>query len=532
MIEDCTSCNAQQSGIIPAPHKAVTMGKKLYRGVLYTFLTFSIAPMAIADESSSPRSGVLPVTPPILDAMSVRGKAFSSSAKPTLPEEKKTNEAEKTEKLPFEEIAPVPEKLQDLKNISFKSLSPVAFYQKSYFSWIVLSGTILVSCVVTYFSAGAGAPAAATGVSTVASWIAGGGAGSYMTGLATVGSCIGGNAMAGAAILNGISFALGGTVAKGVTSVILSAALFTATMLDGVAPLMKPEGGRLHYTVRINPPADTGSVSVRKLVREMQDVREKHAKILKTMSSQDAQSVQTDSLKSVSTDFTSLMIDARDMLKNGIESNNLSTSDLLVLGVINYGSGEENSLKLFQSAVARIAASQSKINNSGYLYYLMAISCLCECDEKSAMNFLNQSISQEPYAIEPAALKLNLFAAEFPDTEPRARMTLRWLSQNFSTNEYKSDMTMIAPYFRMATICYKNGMFKESEEFYSKAHREIGLIEKTLGDPSLRREIQLGIMNSLFKMGETQKANNMYSDVAKNLKYSEEKKLRERYAGN
>jgi hypothetical protein len=433
--------------------------------------------------------------------------------------------------LPFGDINPIPETLQDLKEITFKSLNPVPIYQKTYFSWIVIGATILASCLFTYFTAGAGAPAAYTGVSTVASWIAGGGAGSYMGGLATVGACIGGNAMTGAAILNGLSMALGGTAVKTIGSAIISAAFFTATMLDGVAPLMKPGAGRLHYTVRINPPANMGSTYVRKLVEEMQAVRERQAKILKTMNMDGSQKQDLKPLESVSSEFTRLMIDARNLLEKGLKSNNITSSDLLVLGIVNYGSGEENSVELFQNAISRLAKGQRNLKRSGYLKYLMAISCLCDGNEKTAMRLLDESIADEPYAIEPAVLKLNLLANNFFETEPRAKNTVDFLSKNFSPNQYKTDMTLVAPYFRMATIYYSNGKFKESKDYYSKALGEIGFIEGVIGDPSLQREIQLGIINSLFRMGETQKAGKIYSEAVKKMNFSEEKKFRERYAG-
>ncbi len=106
-------------------------------------------------------------------------------------------------------------KNEHLNEISFRVIYPKSLWTKSYFSWVVLGATIVGGGAFTYFTAGAGAPAAATGVSAVASSIAGGGAGSYMAGLSMVGGVVGGNAITGAAILNGISYGIiGGSMGK------------------------------------------------------------------------------------------------------------------------------------------------------------------------------------------------------------------------------------------------------------------------------------------------------------------------------
>jgi tetratricopeptide (TPR) repeat protein len=423
--------------------------------------------------------------------------------------------------------------IHDLKEISFSSLYSVPFYQKSYFSWLILGATVLTSCVVVFFSAGAGAPAAATGVSTVASWIAGGGAGSYMSGLATVGACIGGNAMTGAAILNGISLALGGTFTTGVVSTVLAAAMFTATAIDGVAPLMNGPAGRLHYTVRISPPSDIGSTRVRAIVKEMANLRERQAKILQEITKQgNLESIDKNPrLQEVSKSYVNLMIEARDMLDKGLDSNQISTSDLLVLAIINYGSGEEGSLESFQQAVSRLSDRTDKVSKSTFLDYLIAIKYLSNEENDKAKALLDEICAKEPYAIEPAVLKLNLLSPDFLHSEPRMIGAINHLKKNYSSDNYKTDLTLVAPYYRMATIYYLNGRYPEARDYYGKAQAEIGLVEKLLGDPSLSRDVRLGMINSTYKMGDRSKAGKMYEDLIKNLKYEEIKNLDARYAG-
>ena len=61
------------------------------------------------------------------------------------------------------------EAYEHLKELTFSEIYPKPIWKKSYFSWIIMGVTIVIAGVVSYFTAGAGAPEAATGVSTVAS---------------------------------------------------------------------------------------------------------------------------------------------------------------------------------------------------------------------------------------------------------------------------------------------------------------------------------------------------------------------------
>jgi hypothetical protein len=106
------------------------------------------------------------------------------------------------------------------------------------------------------------------------------------------------------------------------------------------------------------------------------------------------------------------------------------------------------------------------------------------------------------------------------------------LKKNYSPDNYKTDLTLVAPYYRMATIYYLNGRYPEARDYYGKAQSEIGLVEKLLGDPSLSRDISLGVINSTYKIGDRSKAGKMYEDLIKNLKYEEIKSLDARYAGS
>lgn len=143
----------------------------------------------------------------------------------------------------------------DDTDLGFESAFPRAFYQKKYFGPAILGASIVAAGTFSYFTAGAGAPAAATGVSTVASWVAGGGAGSYMAGLSTIGGWFGGNAMLGSAILNGISLGTVGGMGTwsglSVGQKVLALSATAATAMDGVAIIEKPGTEELEWRVML-----------------------------------------------------------------------------------------------------------------------------------------------------------------------------------------------------------------------------------------------------------------------------------------
>lgn len=68
---------------------------------------------------------------------------------------------------------------QDDLNLGFEDAFVRPFYTTSSFGFVVTGTAVVAAGAFSYFTAGAGAPVAATGVSTVASWVGGGGAGSY-----------------------------------------------------------------------------------------------------------------------------------------------------------------------------------------------------------------------------------------------------------------------------------------------------------------------------------------------------------------
>ena len=285
-------------------------------------------------------------------------------------------------------------------DFSFEGVFPKPFYQKPAFTWLMLGASIAVAGTICYFTAGAGAPAAASGVSTVASTIAGGGAGSYMAGLSIVGGWFGGNAMLGSAILNGIAFGVGGggaafTTLSAVEKVgVLSSV--TATALDGVLVYLPPDTKELVYRVRLPVPDRIGTSDVKDLVDEINDTDAElvktAGKIEKATSQKDKEKV--DELKSASEALvdkkTQLIVDAKGRAHAALKAA-ASVEDLLVLAILSKNAGDDET---FQGLLRRIPAEQ--VANRSYLDYLTAVTRIERGDLQQSEELLRKSWVQVP----------------------------------------------------------------------------------------------------------------------------------------
>lgn len=173
----------------------------------------------------------------------------------------------------------IPYKKEHLDTLSFSTIYPKKFYQNSNFVWVVTGATIVGAGLFSFYSGGAGAPLAATGVSSVASMIGGGGAGSYMAGLSTVGGWFGGNAILGGAILNGISLGtIGGSTSWGALTIASKAGVLlsvTASTLDGVFYFDNPTTHKIQYSVRVKQPEGLGNKRTRELISAISSIEER-----------------------------------------------------------------------------------------------------------------------------------------------------------------------------------------------------------------------------------------------------------------
>jgi hypothetical protein len=418
-------------------------------------------------------------------------------------------------------------KKEHLDSIEFKTIYPKPFYKKSYFSHIVLATTVLAGFGFAYFSLGAGAPAAATGVSTVASWIGGGTAGSYMAGLSTVGGVVGGNAMTGAVILNGLSYGIiGGSMGKFCA---LSAASkfgvmvnISSTVIDGVAILQNPDTGELYYTIRFTIPKNLGGRDTRDIVDRKYQIEEEIAEAIKKGDSFNSERFRT-------MQDTNLFY-AEKLLTEILSYSTPSQEDLLVLGLMCY---EKGNVELFQKALTRTKDLYLfEWDNYGFIDYLEAVSALLDRDIELAKHKLGRAIYQNPYAIEPIVLLINLLSDDLEKNEKKILTLINFTEDNFNSNKYSSNYSLLAPYFRLGTIYYLNEDYDNSKKFYKKAENEIGFLNNFFGSKQLKNQIRLGIANCYYQSNDYKEANKIYNDIVEGLNPDEVESFQQQYVGS
>jgi len=409
-------------------------------------------------------------------------------------------------------------------DMSFQEVFSKAFYKKSYFGWVLLGTTIVAAAAISYATAGAGAPAAATGVSSVASAIGGGGAGSYMTGLSIVGGWVGGNAMVGAAILNGISLGLGGGTAAfaslstvGKVGVLSSV---TATALDGVLILHPQSPEKLQVQIRLAVPNRIGQPAVKDLAEEFE---ENDSDLLEAASDKD------ESAWAMANRSRNVLVEsAESMGKAALESAN-SPQDMLVLGLINKNIGNDD---LGDALIDNIPIY--RVTNTGYLNYVQAVIKTENGRLDEAMQLLEQVRESDPYAIEPALLLINLLGHQsFLTNEQEMQAIVRATEKYFDRNKYDTSYGLLAINYRMASMHFLAGKYDEAQRWYESAYDAIPFIQERVGSKRVRNLVRLGIANSLHAQRETVAADSLMNEILDDAADDDEREmLKVQYVGN
>jgi len=418
-------------------------------------------------------------------------------------------------------------KSKHLEDIDFKHMYPKAFYKKSYFGFAITGAAIVGAGAFTYFTAGVGAPAAATGASTVATWVAGGGVGSYMAGLSTIGSWFGGNAILGAAILNGISIGTlgGGATTFAALSIIGKAGVMlsvTAMSLDGVAYFTNSTTNKLEYKVKVTVPKNIGSKKTRKLVDNIYNTKEE---IIDAFS--DGDKTKQKMLFDLNTQYNK---DGIELLKTHLLRDD-NQEDLIVLSIIAWNNSE---YELFDRAIENI--DKSKLENTGFLYYLYALENLHKGKVDYALADLHNSIAENPYSIEPVILYINILGnQDFLKNELQIESMVKNIEENFDTDKYATGYTLTSVYYRVATFYFNNKRYVKAKQYYEKAYEGLGFLQKHFLGEQLKHTIQLGVANSLYAQGKIVNANEVYTSIIEDLDdedLSEMKQITEQYLGN
>ena len=106
------------------------------------------------------------------------------------------------------------------------------------------------------------------------------------------------------------------------------------------------------------------------------------------------------------------------------------------------------------------------------------------------------------------------------------------MEKHYDDDKYSGQYSLMAPYYRLATIYYNQQKFSQARKFYERALDEIGFIQGLLDSgESLKRQIKLGIVNCYYQQGDKYKANELYTKIIDGLKGDELTNIKALYAG-
>ena len=375
-------------------------------------------------------------------------------------------------------------------DLTFENVYHKAFYRNPWIQYGILSTAIVTAVVVTTFTAGTGAPAAATGVSSVASWIAGGGAGSYMAGLSAVGSTFGGNAILGAAILNSASaLSIGGIVGK--SGIALASKLAIGALEAGqLAVILSEDNNKdtLSYSIVIPLPQRIGGESAQQLIAN-----------IKTLN---------DNLKDGNVNIETYANLKQIAHNDAIElfgSSDLEDRVVSVVALHTLGYVED-----FNNLAGRLHPHYAP--ESSFVYYLKAISALYRGNYEEADRLSSYSMSFEPKVIEPVLI--NIMARYNISTANRFYSNLQgYLADidKFSKYYYTTVNGKINAYILLATLSYINKDFANSKELYKLAYSETDWI----GSKNKKASLCASIGNACYCLNETSEGKEYYDKAKK-----------------
>lgn len=400
------------------------------------------------------------------------------------------------------------------QQISFQELFPKPIYKKSYFGFVLTGATVVLGGAFLFITAPAGAPAALLGTAPIATWVGGGTAGSYMAGLSTIGSWFGGNAILGAAILNGISIGVaGGGVTKFATMTAIQKvgvlSSVTATALDGVALIEKPNTNSLNYQVRLMLPLGIGSKEVQEFAIGLQDIEEE---------------LQTADGKNDKVGYElwakkkqALVEIGKKWVADAKKSNSVSSNDLIVYGIFSKNIGDST---WHNSLISRIIAKSDA--DTGYLDYLDVVAKIENGNLKEAEKLLYHAVNQNPYAIEPYILLVNLLGKDFKGREKDIQVLAKKAEKDFDPNKYETRYSLVSLFYRIGTLYLQHGKYAMANHYFDSALGQVSFLQNHLGGKQVVNLIQIGKANSLHGMRKGKKADLLYQQVLKDCKTAEQ----------
>jgi hypothetical protein len=414
----------------------------------------------------------------------------------------------------------------DDTDLGFETAFYRPFYKTSSFGLVVTGSAIVAAGTFTYFTAGAGAPAAATGVSTVASWVAGGGAGSYMAGLSTIGGWFGGNAMLGAAILNGISLGtVGGMGSWGALSAgqkALALGATAATAMDGIAIISKPDTQQLEWRVVLPVPLDLADDRTRTLLDALSEANKESnasASELEVAKAEDQDQApgSPKSKKLLQAERALAAANARHKVATDQVNDELarvlklgdSNRTTVLMAVIAQNSGRSAD---FRTLLGRIDLAPLK--RRSYLDYLRAIAALQAGTVTEASRLLHESWNAANFAIEPPILLAGVVGSRsFAAQESKIQEIASFADKNFKPNAYMTSASLVSLHYRIGTMALGANRCDSALAAFTKAQAELSTIAKYWSGKDIRNLLEIGEANALHCQGKKLEAHEIFKEV-------------------
>jgi hypothetical protein len=414
----------------------------------------------------------------------------------------------------------------DDADLGFEAAFPRSLYEKKVFSLAITGASITAAGAFSYFTAGAGAPAAATGVSSVASWVAGGGAGSYMAGLSTIGGWFGGNAMLGSAILNGISLGtvggMGSWSSLSVSQKVLALSATAATAMDGIVVISNPSSGQLEWRVMLPVPADLADDRISQLVKVLSQTSAKLAALrlkldaAKSLSSeQGASKASAKDLNELQQELaategrhkeTSRQVDAE--ISHALKSGD-TIRNTVVLAVLAHNLGRS---KEFRTLIGRI--KPSKASRRSYLDYLRAIAALQTGKVAEAESLLYGVVKAAKFVIEPPILLASVLGGRgFAAQEAKINEISRYADLNFDSDAYVPAASLVSMHFRIGSMALKAKRCDRALYEFKKAQSAQSMIEEYWTRKDIRNLLDVGEANALHCQDKKSDAAALFKQV-------------------
>lgn len=423
----------------------------------------------------------------------------------------------------------------DDTDLGFASAFPRPIHKKKSFGLLVTGASVVAAGTFTYFTAGAGAPPAAAGVGTVASWIGGGGAGSYMAGASIVGGWFGGNAMLGAAVLNGISLgtigAGGGWASLSAGQKALALASTTATIMDGLAVISKPGTQELEWRMILPVPIDLSDKRTRGLleasIKAREDLVERDSDFQSALielapgSPKSAKLLEAErALEAAKAFHTTAEKQIQEELGQVLKSG-ASNRTTVLMAVLAQNSGRSAD---FRELLGRVKADSLK--GRSYLEYLRAVAELQLGKISEAERRLQESRRTASYAIEPAILLAGIAATKgFKAQEAKVDEIVAFADKNFDSDKYMTPASLVSLHYRIGTMALAAKRCDRALQAMKKAQDNHSLFSKYWTGKQIRTFLDIGEANALLCQGNRNESYAVFNKVWQRTTGREEREM-------